>query len=357
MADHVDFDKEKAQRFLHQLMKDVSASFHSAMTYIGDRLGIFKAMAAAGPVTVEELAQRTELQERYLREWLGSMVAAQYILYDPKTARYELPAEHIGPLADEDSPVFLASMFAGLLPHLTVAPKVAEAFRTGGGVAQSEYPQELFAAMERMTAPMYKHYLVQQWLPALPEVVAKLERGGAALDVGCGSGLAAIKIAQAYPQARVFGFDRHAGSIERARANARAVGLGETRIRFDVADCNQLPHSTFDFVTTFEVVHDAVDPLALMTSIRNALRPGGTYMMAEVNASSRVEDNISPMGRMLYSASTLYCMTTSLAEGGAGLGAAMGEAKAHELAGTAGFRHFRRLPIDHPFAALYELKG
>lgn len=351
------FDKEKAQRFLQQLMKDVAASFHSAMTYIGDRLGIFKAMAAAGPVTVEDLAQRTGLQERYLREWLGSMVAAQYINYDPKTARYALPPEHIAPLADEDSPVFLASMFAGLMPHLIVAPKVAEAFRTGGGVAQSEYPQELFAAMERMTAPMYKHYLTQQWLPVLPDVVSKLNSGGAALDVGCGSGLAAIKIAEAFPEARVFGFDRHTGSIERARANARAAGLGENRVRFDVADCNQLPHSTFDFITTFEVVHDAVDPQALVASIRNALRPGGTYMMAEVNASSRVEDNISPMGRMLYSASTLYCMTTSLAEGGAGLGAAMGEAKARELAENAGFRHFRRLPIDHPFAALYELKG
>lgn len=357
MAEHAEFNKDKAQKFLQQLMKDVAASFHSAMTYIGDRLGIFKAMAEGGPVTVAELAQRTGLQERYLREWLGSMVAARYIDYDPATARYKLPPEHIGPLANEDSPVFLASMFAGLLPHLLVAPKVAEAFRTGGGVAQSEYPQELFAAMERMTAPMYKHYLIQQWLPALPEVVSKLESGGAALDVGCGSGLAAIKIAEAFPRARVFGFDRHAGSVERARANARSAGLREQRIRFDVADCNQLPRSTFDFITTFEVVHDAVDPLALVTSIRNALRPGGSYMMAEVNASSRVEDNISPMGRMLYSASTLYCMTTSLAEGGAGLGAAMGEAKARELAQNAGFTSFRRLPIDHPFAALYELKG
>src|SRR5215469_1529224 len=261
MAEHAEFNKEKAQRFLQQLMKDVAASFHSAMTYIGDRLGIFKAIAAAGPVTVQELAQRTGLQERYLREWLGSMVAAQYVTYDPATARYTLPPEHVAPLADEDSPVFLASMFAGLLPHLIVAPKVAEAFRKGGGVAQSEYPQELFAAMERMTAPMYKHFLVQQWLPVLPEVVSKLQVGGAALDVGCGSGMAAIKIAQAFPQARVFGFDRHAGSIERARANARSAGLGEKHIRFDVADCNKLPHSTFDFVTTFEVVHDAIDPL------------------------------------------------------------------------------------------------
>lgn len=357
MPNRAGLDKEKAQGFLQQVMKDVAASFHSAMSYIGDRLGIFKAMAAAGPVTVGALARRTGLNERYLREWLGSMVAAKYIDYDPATERYHLPPEHVAPLADEDSPVFLASMFAALLPHLVVAPKVAEAFRTGGGVPQSEYPQELFAAMERMTAPMYKHYLIQQWLPALPEVVAKLNSGGSALDVGCGSGLAAIKIAQAFPEARVFGFDRHAGSIERARANARSAGLNENRIRFDVADCNLLPHSTFDLVSTFEVVHDAVDPLALVTSIRNALRPGGTYMMAEVNASSRVEDNINPMGRMMYSASTLYCMTTSLAEGGAGLGAAMGEAKARELAQGAGFTRFRRLPIDHPFAALYELKA
>jgi 2-polyprenyl-3-methyl-5-hydroxy-6-metoxy-1,4-benzoquinol methylase len=357
MAQSAAFDKEKGQKFLQQVMKDVAASFHSAMSYIGDRLGIFKVMAKSGPVTAAELAHLTGLQERYLQEWLGSMVAARYIEYDPATSSYTLPPEHVAPLADEDSPVFLASMFAGLLPHLVVAPKVAEAFRKGGGVSQSEYPEELFAAMERMTAPMYKHYLIQQWLPALPEVSAKLSAGGSALDVGCGSGLAAIKIAQAFPEARVFGFDRHSGSVERARANARAAGLGESRIRFDVADCNRLPHSAFDFVTTFEVVHDAVDPLALITSIRHALRPGGTYMMAEVNASAKLEDNINnPMGRMLYSASTLYCMTTSLAEGGAGLGAAMGEPKARELAASAGFGHFRRLPIDHPFAALYELK-
>ncbi len=169
---------------MQQVMRDVAASFHSAMSYIGDRLGIFKAIAAAGPVTVGELAQRTGLQERYLREWLGSMVAAQYIEYDPASGRYSLPPEHVAPLADEDSPVFLASMFAALLPHMVVAPKVAEAFREGGGVAQSEYPQELFAAMERMTAPMYKHYLIQQWLPALPEVVTSSAR-----RVGAGRGL------------------------------------------------------------------------------------------------------------------------------------------------------------------------
>src|SRR5260370_11677461 len=226
MPERVGFDKEKAQRFMQQVMKDVAASFHSAMSYIGDRLGIFKAIAASGPVTVEELAHRTGLQERYLREWLGSMVAAQYLEYDPKTSRYILPPEHAAPLADEDSPVFLASMFAGLLPHMAVAPKVAEAFRTRGGVAPNEYPQEFISTIERMTAPMYKHYLIQQWLPALPDVMARLSGGGSALDVGCGSGRAAIKIAQAFPQARVFGFDRHAASVERARANARAAGLG-----------------------------------------------------------------------------------------------------------------------------------
>ena len=356
MPEHAGFDQSKAKKFLQQVMNDAAAAFHSAMTYIGDRLGIFKAMAAAGPATVQALAQRTGLQERYLREWLGSMVAAGYVEYEPASGRYTLPPEHIAPLADEDSGVFLAPMFAGAIPHMSVATKVAEAFRAGGGVAQSEYPPDFFAALERMTAPMFKHHLVQNWMPHLPEVTAKLNDGGSMLDVGCGSGLAVIKMAQAFPKAKVFGFDRHEGSLQRARANARAAGLGEDRIKFEVVDCTRLPQAAFDFITAFDVVHDSIDPLGLMTSIRKALRPDGTFLMVEVNISSKVEENINPMGRMLYSASTLYCMTTSLAEGGAGLGAAMGEPKARELARDAGFQHVRRLPVDHPFSALYELK-
>jgi ubiquinone/menaquinone biosynthesis C-methylase UbiE len=183
-----------------------------------------------------------------------------------------------------------------------------------------------------------------------------LTNGGSSLDVGCGSGRAAIAIATAFPKAKVFGFDAHAGSLERARANAKAAGLGD-RVTFDVVDCTRLPAAQFDFISTFDVVHDSVDPDALLKSISGALKPGGSYLMVEVNVSSNVEDNINPMGKLMYSMSTLYCMTVSLAHGGAGIGACMGEAKARELVAAAGFKHFRRLPIDDMFSVLYEIQA
>ena len=189
----------------------------------------------------------------------------------------------------------------------------------------------------------------------MPDVQEKLAAGGAALDVGCGSGRAAIAIAQAFPKARVSGFDGHQGSIDRARANAKAAGVGD-RIKFEVVDCTRLPAREFDFISTFDVVHDSVDPVGLMKSIRNALTEGGIYLMVEMNVSPNVEENINPLGRLMYSASTLYCLTTSLAHGGAGIGAVMGEPKARELAAKTGFSSFQRVPVQDPFSALYELK-
>jgi ubiquinone/menaquinone biosynthesis C-methylase UbiE len=239
---------------------------------------------------------------------------------------------------------------------MSIAPKVMASFKDGRGVAQSEYPPETWEAMERSSASMYRHSLIRKWLPAMPQVVTQLTEGGSSLDVGCGSGRAAIAIASAFPKAKVFGFDAHAGSLERARANAKEAGLGD-RIKFEVVDCTKLPAAQFDFISTFDVVHDSVDPDALLKSIRAALKPGGTYLMVEVNVSSKLEDNINPMGRMMYSMSTLYCMTTSLAHGGAGIGACMGEAKARELVAAAGFTQFRRLPIEDLFSALYEIRA
>lgn len=350
------FDKDKARKFMERLVNDVAISVHGAMNYLGDRLGIFKAMAGAGPMTSEELAYKSGLNERYLREWLGSMVAAQYIEYEPATRRYLLPDEHAGPLANEDSIVFLGGFLQSLIPNLGVVPKVAEAFKTGKGVPQSEYSPETWEALERTTAPLYRHRLVQQWMPTMPETVQKFEAGGTGLDVGCGSGRAAITLAKAYPKARLFGYDAHPESVQRARANAIAAGVAD-RVTFDVVDCTKLPESRFDFVSTFDVIHDSVDPVGLMASIRRSLRPGGAYLMMETNTSANVEDNINPVGRMLYSTSTLYCMTTSLAQGGAGIGALMGEPRARDLARQAGFAQFLRLPVKDMFSALYELKA
>jgi len=349
-------DREKVKAFAGQILSDIGTAVQGALSYIGDKLGIFKAMAAAdGPVTVEELADKTGLNARYLREWLGAMTAARYVDYDPATARYFLPPEHAAVLADENHPFFLGGFIQQSVPLASMAPRVAEAFRTGKGVAQNAYPPEMFEAMERTSAGMYKHQLIRRWLPAMPQVEEKLRAGGAALDVGCGSGRAAITIAQAFPNARVVGFDSHLGSIERARANAKAAGLGD-RVRFEVVDCTRLPAHEFDFISTFDVVHDSADPLGLVTSIRNALTSDGTYLLVEMNVSPNVNENINPLGKLMYSASTLYCLTTSMAQGGAAIGALMGEPKVRELAARAGFLSFRRLPVRDPFSALFELR-
>jgi 2-polyprenyl-3-methyl-5-hydroxy-6-metoxy-1,4-benzoquinol methylase len=238
---------------------------------------------------------------------------------------------------------------------VTVAPRVADAFKTGKGVTQAEYPISFFEAAERNSRTRYLHKLLRKWIPAMPQVVERLNSGGQAADVGCGGGRAAIMIAQAFPKARLFGYDVHAESIERARRNAAAAGVAE-RVSFEAIDGNQLPTAKFDFVSTFDVVHDAVDPVGLMSAVRRALKDDGTYLLQEVNVSDKLEENMLPLGKMVYSVSTLYCMTTSLAHGGAGIGTAMGETKARELASAAGFTRFTRLPLKDDFAILYELR-
>lgn len=355
MAEAPKLDFEKTRKTAQAVVADVGTVTHGALCYIGDRLGLFKAMMNAGSLTIEGLAAKTGLNARYLREWLGAMVAAHYIEYDPERETYLLTPEYAAVLADEDSPFYIASYFQLSQALMMVAPKVAEAFKTGGGVPQSEYPPGMFEATERNSLTRYKHKLVRKWIPAVPQAVEALQKGGIAADVGCGSGRAAIMIAKAFPRARVVGFDLHEGSIARARRNAEAAGVTD-RVTFEVANGTQLPEGKFDLVTTFDVVHDAVDPVGLLTSIRRALKPDGTYLVQEVNISNDLKDNIKPMGKMLYSVSTLYCMTTSLAHGGAGIGSLMGEPKARELAAAAGFSRFNRLPIKDDFAVLYELR-
>jgi SAM-dependent methyltransferase len=334
----------------------VGTAMRGGLSYIGDRLGIFKAMADGVPVTPEELAGRTGLNERYLREWLGSMTTAEYVEHDAESGKYRLPLEHALPLADEEFPFFTGGFLQMVVPTVAVAPQVAEAFRTGGGVTQDQYLPDMYEGIERGTAPWYKHNLVQSWLPELDGIVEKLERGASVADVGCGSGRAPITIAKAFPQTKVHGYDVHPGSIERARQRARDEGVDE-QVEFVVADGADLPEGRFDLVTTFDVVHDSVDPVGLMVAIRESLREGGSYLMLEMNASHDVEENRTPLGKFLYNVSTLYCMTTSLAHDGAGIGACMGQEKAKELAFAAGYSQFRRLPIDDPFSLLYELKA
>lgn len=355
MASSQKLDLEKAKQVAQTVVGDVASVVHGALCYIGDKMGLFKAMMNAGPLTVAQLAEKSQLNERYVREWLGAMAAAHYVEYDPKAETYLLTPEYAAALADEDSPFFIASYFQMAQAAVTVAPKVAAAFKTGGGVTQAEYPQSFFEAAERNSRTRYQHKLLRKWIPAMPQVVESLKAGGHGADVGCGGGRAAIMIATAFPQARMTGYDVHGESIERARRNAQDAGVAD-RVTFEVANGSQLPERSFDFVSTFDVVHDSVDPVGLMSGIRRALKPDGTYLVQEVNVSNQVGENLRPMGKMVYSVSTLYCMTTSLAHGGAGIGVAMGEPKARELANSAGFSRFTRLPISDDFAVLYELR-
>jgi 2-polyprenyl-3-methyl-5-hydroxy-6-metoxy-1,4-benzoquinol methylase len=348
-------DMEKAKNVAQNIVGDIASTVHAAMCFIGDRLGLFKAMAGAGPLTVEQLAQKTGLSERYIREWLSAMVAGRYVEYDPDRRTHTLTPEYAAALADDASPFFVGGYFQMAQALVTVAPKVAEAFKTGKGVTQAEYSVGFFEAAERNSLTRYSHKLMRKWIPAMPQVVEALNAGGTAADVGCGGGRAAIMIAQGFPKARVTGFDIHAESIDRARRNAQAAGVAD-RVTFEVANGSNLPERRFDLVTTFDVVHDAVDPVGLMAAVKRSLKPDGTYLVQEVNVSHDVKDNIKTLGKMVYSVSTLYCMTTSLAHGGAGIGAAMGEPKARELAQTAGFSRFTKLPINDDFAVLYELR-
>jgi SAM-dependent methyltransferase len=355
MASAKKLDLERAKKVAQTVIGDVGTVVHGALVFIGDRMGLFKAMMDAGPLTVEQLAAKTELSARYIREWLGAMAAAHYVDYDVSADTYLLTPEYAAALADEDSPFFIGSYFQMAQAAVSVAPKVAEAFKSGRGVTQAEYPVSFFEAAQRNSRTRYLHKLMRKWIPAMPQVVEVLGAGGIGADVGCGGGLAAIMLAQAYPKARMVGYDVHAESIERARKNAQTAGVGD-RVSFEVANGSQLPERKFDFIATFDVVHDSVDPVGLMAGIRHALKDDGTYLVQEVNVSDKVGENIRPMGKMIYSISTLYCMTTSLADGGAGIGVAMGEPKARELAAGAGFSRFTRLPIDDDFAVLYELR-
>jgi 2-polyprenyl-3-methyl-5-hydroxy-6-metoxy-1,4-benzoquinol methylase len=348
-------DLDKAKRVAQEVVGDAAAAVHVGLCYIGDRLGIFKAMMDSQALTVDQLAARTGLNPRYLREWLGAMAAAHYVDYDRQAQTFTLAPEYAAALADEESPFFVASYFQLAQAAVTVAPKVAEAFAKGGGVKQAEYPPSLFEAFERNSATRYKHKLLRKWLPLMPQVVSALQAGGMMADIGCGGGRAAIMIAQAFASAQVVGLDVHRESIARARRLAGKSGLSD-RVSFEVGDGRQLEPGKFDFISGFDVVHDAADPAGLMRSIRRALKPDGTCLVQEINVSHELSENLSTLGKMAYSISTLYCLTTSLANHGAGIGIAMGEPQARELAAGAGFTRFQRLPIKDDVVVLFELR-
>lgn len=349
-------DEAKLEAFMGKVIGDVSGTMVTLFCSIGDRLGLFRTLVDEGPLTAEELADRAGIDGRYSAEWLRGLAAAGYLEREPDSDRYVLPAEHAPALAQEGGPMFVGGCYEMIPGIARTFESLVGAFRTGGGVAQADYDPSIWAGMQRFSDTWFENHLLQEWLPAVPHLQAKLERGAVLADVGCGAGRAILKLAEAFPSSSFVGYDAFEGQLERAHANAQAAGLGD-RVRFEQLDVSKGLPDTYDIVTTFDVIHDAANPRGLVEAIRAGTKPDGSYLMLEINCADRHEDNVGPLAAMFYGISVFYCMTTSLANGGEGLGTCgMPEAKVRELCTAAGFSAVERLPIEDPFNAVYEAR-
>jgi 2-polyprenyl-3-methyl-5-hydroxy-6-metoxy-1,4-benzoquinol methylase len=348
-------DQAKVEAFTAKVLCDSSGTLVTILGAIGDRLGLFKDLAAQGPATSSELAARTETSERYTREWLAAMASAGYLHYDPATSRFTLPPEHVPALAQESGPAFFGGVHQLVIGQAGVFNQVVQSFKYGGGVPQSAYDENMWDGLERFTAGWHENLLLPVWIPAMLAVQAKLERGCHLADVGCGRGRALIKLAQAFPSSRFVGYDAFGPTIERATAGAEAAGVAD-RVRFEHRDVSAGLPEQYDLITTFDVIHDAVNPRGLLRAIRQGLRPEGRFVCLDINCSEKLEENAGPLGAFFYSVSVLYCMTTSLAHDGEGLGTCgLHEPKVRELCAEAGFSSVRRVPLENPFNILYEV--
>jgi SAM-dependent methyltransferase len=341
--------------FVHKALGDLGSALTASMVVIGDKLGLYRAMAAAGPVNAAELAAKTGTAERYVREWLNAQAAAGYVAYDPASARYTLSEAAAACLTDDESPACVLGGFQGMTAAMRATPKITEAFRTGQGLAWHEHDTDLFVGVERFFRPGYNANLVDAWIPALDGVRAKLDRGATVADVGCGHGASTIIMARAFPRSRFVGFDFHPGSIERARERAAAAGVAD-RARFEVAPAKGFPGTGYDLVTFFDCLHDMGDPVGAARHVRSTLAADGTWMLVEPFAHDEVEKNLNPVGRLFYSVSTLVCTPASLSqEVGAALGAQAGEKRLRAVLKEAGFARVRRA-TETPFNLVLEAR-
>lgn len=346
-------DEEKLMALVGQAVNDMGAALLGTLVFIGDRLGLFRAMAHTAPVTPADLAQRTGTAERYVREWLNAQSAGGYVTYTGD-GRYTLSPEQTEALTNEESPACVLGGFQGLTSATSVRDKLMAAFRTGEGIGWHEHDPNLFEGTERFFRPGYLANLVAAWLPALDGVAGKLERGADVADVGCGHGASTIIMARAFPKSHFVGFDYHAPSIEAARERAKEAGL--TNVEFQVASAKDFP-GTYDLICHFDCLHDMGDPVGAATHTRNALKPDGTWMLVEPYASDDVAENLTPVGKVFYSASTFICTPASLSqEVGTALGAQAGEGRLREVATAAGFTQFRRA-TETPFNIVLEGKA
>ena len=347
-------DMNRLNAFIGQFVTDLGASVHAGMVVIGEKLGLYKALAE-GAMSSAELAKKTQTDERYLREWLASQAAGGYVTYDEKTSKFSLNTEQAFTLANEDSPAYLPGAFELALGSLAAVPRIAEAFRSGKGMGWHEHEDGVFHGCEKFFRPGYAANLVTAWIPALEGVKQKLEAGARVADVGCGKGASTLLMAKAFPKSRFYGFDYHDKSVEAARAYAKRDGIAD-RVTFEMAKAKEFPGKDYDFVAVFDCLHDLGDPKGAAAHVRQSLAKDGTWMIVEPFANDQLKDNLNPVGRVYYGFSTLLCTPCSRSqEVGLCLGAQAGEARIREVVTAAGFSRFRRA-TETPFNIVYEAR-
>ncbi len=348
-------NQAKLDALMARAINDISGAYGGVMISLGGKLGLYKAMAGAGPLSSRELAKRAGCAERYVREWLNSQVAGGYVDYHAISDSYELAPEQAMVLANEDSPVYMPNAWQVVASMWADEHKANEAFRTGNGIPWGDHDGRLFCGSAAFFKNAYSGSLVSQWLPALDGMVERLQAGITVADVGCGHGHSTLLMAKAFPNSRFYGFDAHAASIQEARQLAAAAGLGD-RVSFEVARATEYRHRAFDLICFFDCLHDMGDPIAAARHASLVLAPGGTVMLVEPFAHDKVEDNISPVARMYYAASTTICCAHAISEGShLVLGAQAGEARLAEVFRKAGFSQFRRA-METPFNLILEAK-
>ncbi len=345
-ADVTDIDQTKVEAFQETLVTEAAATGSAVCCYIGDALGLYEAMAGAGALTPAELAARTDTHERYIREWLANQAAGGYVVYDPDLGTFELPAEHAAVLADPDSPAYAAGLIATLMAASASADRVAAAFRSGEGVSWHEHDPRVLGGISRLNGPLYRHNLVEEWIPALDGVHERLAAGARVADVGCGHGASTIVLAQAYPASRFVGFDSHAESIAAASTAAAQAGVGD-RVAFEVATSDGFSGDGYDLVCFFDCLHDMGDPVAAAAHARKVLAGDGTLLVVEPAAGDDLADNLHPIGRLFYAGSVLLCTPSSLAQKEAvALGGQAGPRRLREILTEAGFTRSRVATSD-----------
>ena len=351
----MDLDQTTLQEFLETFAADAAAAESAVCAYLGDQLGLYAAMAGAGPLTPAQLAEATHTHERYVREWLGNQAAGGYVTYRPADGTFELPAEHAAVLADPDSSTYLVGVFEITAAMWAAADRLAQAFHDGAGVGWEEHDPRLYRGVERLFGPIYRTLLIDEWIPALDGVHERLGAGARVADVGCGHGVSTIAMAQAYPASSFVGFDYHAPSVAAASKAAAEAGVGD-RVAFEVARADALPTGEFDLIGMFDCLHDMGDPIGIAGHLRSALVDDGTLLLVEPMAGDDLTDNLHPIGRLAYAVSTAVCVPSSLAQEGAhGLGGQAGQARLTDVLTQAGFGHVRRAAAT-PFNLVLEAR-